>query len=386
MANLPDKKPRITFLFSDTGGGHRAAAEAIIEALHCEYGDLISTQMVDFLKEYAPKPFSLLPEAYPGMARNEDFWWTMFDSTNKRSAAKFITSTVWPMVRKAAYRLMEDYRDDLLVSVHPLATSFGLRALKGKKHPPFITVVTDLVTGHALWFNQKSDLTILPTEMAHQLALSYGLPPDKVCVTGLPILRRCDEPPDDKPLLRTQLGWPLDKFTVLLVGGGEGMGPLEEMALAIDGSDLDLSMVIVTGRNTRLEAELRECRWSKPTRVYGFTHEMPAFMHAADAIVTKAGPGTIAESLVAGLPIVLYAKVPGQEDGNVDYVQAEQVGVWAPDPREVVQALRRWIEQPEERLRVAGNCQRAARPDASLQIARLLGTLIHLDVHDKAGM
>ena len=32
------------------------------------------------------------------------------------------------------------------------------------------------------------------------------------------------------------------------------------------------------------------------------------------------------------LPIILYAKLPGQEDGNVDFVVSEGVGVWAPEP------------------------------------------------------
>ncbi len=379
----PADKPRITFLFSDTGGGHRAASEAIIEALHCEYGDRITTQMVDFLKDYAPLPFNLLPEAYPGMAKNEDFWRTMFDSSNGRGGVKFVTSSIWPMVKKAAYRLLEDYRNDLLVSVHPLATTFGLKALEDKPHLPFITIVTDLVTGHALWFHQQSDLTLVPTEMARQLALSFSVPPEKIRVTGLPILLRCDEPPHDKPLLRQQLGWLPGKFTILLVGGGEGMGPLAETAEAIDRSDLDLSLVIVTGRNAKLEAELKERHWKCPTRIYGFTHEMPSFMHAADVIVTKAGPGTIAEALVADLPIILYSKVPGQEDGNVDYVVAEEVGVWAPEAEQVVDALRKWVGQPEELRRVAENCRRAARPDASREIARLLGEYVLEDGHAK---
>jgi 1,2-diacylglycerol 3-beta-galactosyltransferase len=379
MATLQVRKPRITFLFSDTGGGHRAASEAIIDAIHCEYGDSIVTQMVDFLKEYAPLPFNHLPEAYPGMAKNQEIWKAMFETSNGPSGVKIVTNTFWPMVRKAAYRLMEDYRNDLLVSVHPLATSFGMKALDGRNRPPFITVVTDLVTGHALWFNQQCDLTIVPTEMARQLALSYSLSPEKVRVTGMPILLKCDDSPEKKPLIRERLGWMQEKLTVLLVGGGEGMGPLNEMASAINDSDLDVSLVIVTGRNTKLEAELREWNWKKPTRIYGFTHEMQAFMQAADVIVTKAGPGTIAEAMAAALPIILYAKIPGQEDGNVDYVLEEEVGVWAPDPALVIHALRKWVNRPEERERISKNCRRAAHPDASRQIAHILGDYVRFD-------
>ncbi len=68
--------------------------------------------------------------------------------------------------------------------------------------------------------------------------------------------------------------------------------------------------------------------------------------------------------------------MPGQEDGNVDYVQQEQVGAWAPEPSQVVKTLRKWVNWPEERERIAKNCRRAARPDASRQIARLLAPYI----------
>jgi 1,2-diacylglycerol 3-beta-galactosyltransferase len=136
--------------------------------------------------------------------------------------------------------------------------------------------------------------------------------------------------------------------------------------------------VIVAGRNSKLEAELKEHTWENPTFIYGFTHAMPDFMRAANVIVTKAGPGTIAEALIAELPIILYDKLPGQEDGNVDYVVSEHVGVWAPEPLAVVRALTRWICRPDERQRVAENCRLAARPDASRQIALILGKQLGL--------
>ena len=101
-------------------------------------------------------------------------------------------------------------------------------------------------------------------------------------------------------------------------------------------------------------------------------------MRASDVLVTKAGPGTIAESLNAGLPMVLYARLPGQEDGNVSFVVEEKVGVWAPQPEGVVHTLREWVQKPEIRLQYAENCRRAARPDATRQIARAIGETLEL--------
>ncbi len=325
MANLPTDKPHMTFLFSDTGGGHRAASEAIIEAIHCEFGEAVVTQMVDFLKDYAPPPFNHLPEVYPDLVRVPELWGAMFDISDGRPQARIVTSTFWPYVRRAARRLVRDHHSEMLVSVHPLANSFALKAL-GKDRPPFVTVVTDMVSTHALWFDQRADLILVPTEMARQNAIQYNMSPDKVRVVGQPVSQLCSAPVGDKALLRKRLGWPQAKKVILLVGGGEGMGPLAETARAIDESGLDVCQVIVAGRNSKLEAELKEQTWENPTFIYGFTRDMPDFMRAADVIVTKAGPGTIAEALNAELPIILYAKLPGQEDGNVDFVRVRRGG------------------------------------------------------------
>jgi 1,2-diacylglycerol 3-beta-galactosyltransferase len=377
MTDLATKKPHMTFLFSDTGGGHRAACDAIIEAIHCEFGEAILTQMVDFLKDYAPPPFNRLPEVYPDLVHVPELWGVMFDISDGRSQARIMTSTFWPYVRRGARRLVRDHHSEMLVSVHPLANSFALKAL-GKVRPPFVTVVTDMVSTHALWFDQRADLILVPTEMARQHAIQNSMSPDKVRVVGQPVSRPCSAPVGDKALLRKHLGWPQAKKVILVVGGGEGMGPLAETVHAIDKSGLDICLAIVAGRNSKLEAELKQQTWENPAFIYGFSHDMPDFMRAADVIVTKAGPGTIAEALNAELPIILYAKLPGQEDGNVDFVVSEGVGVWAPEPMAVVRALTRWLCRPYERLKVVKNCRRAARPDAARQIALILGKQVGL--------
>jgi 1,2-diacylglycerol 3-beta-galactosyltransferase len=370
-------KPHILFYFSDTGGGHRSAAEAIIEALRLEYGDTFTTEMVDFFKDYAPPPFQKMPDLYPELVKAPRLWQASFYATDGRARARVITSSLWPVARNAARRLVRDHPADLIVTVHPIANTFALRAL-GSNRPPFYTVVTDMVTTHALWFDTRSDHIFVPTEMARERALAYHMPAEKLEVVGLPVADRYCRPAGDKRALRKELGWPLDKPIVLLVGGGEGMGPLAKTVHAIDESGLDLGLVVVCGRNEKLRANLESQAWENPAFIYGFTHEMADFMRAADFIVTKAGPGTIAEALNANLPIILYSKVPGQEDGNVTFVVESGAGVWAPKPQLVVRALTRWISRPQERQKVIEYARRAARPDSARRIARVLGERLHL--------
>jgi 1,2-diacylglycerol 3-beta-galactosyltransferase len=377
MSN-PSKKPHILFLFSDTGGGHRSAAEAIIEAVQTELGDSVTTEMVDVFKQHSPTPINRLPSWYPYMVKLPHLWGASFHISDGRAQARAITATLWPAVSRIARSIVNSHPSDLIVTVHPLANSFILKALGKNNRPPFITVVTDMVTTHALWFDQRADLICVPTDIARFRAIEYGMEPEQVVTVGQPIAARYCAPAGDKRVLREKLGWPVDKFIAVLVGGGEGMGPLAQTARAIDDSGLDLAQVVVTGRNQRLQRSLEEHQWRITTKVYGFTRELPDFMRAADVLITKAGPGTIAEALNAHLPIILYAKLPGQEDGNVTYVRETGTGIWAPTPQRVVSTLRTWLENPAAREKVVNACRKAARPDSSRTIARLIGAKLGL--------
>src|SRR6266498_4350742 len=377
MNNLIAKKPHIVFYFSDTGGGHRSAAEAIIEALNLEYKNQVTTEMVDFFKDYAPLPFNHAAEMYPYMVRAPQLWSASFRATDGRARARVLTTTMWPIARRAARALVQSHPADLIVTVHAFANSFALKAL-GKDHPPFINVVTDMVTTHALWFDNRADLILVPTETARKRAIKYNMPPEKVRVVGLPVADQYCKPLGRKSILRKKLGLPIDKSIVLMVGGGEGMGPFAKTAQAIDSSGLNVCLVLVCGRNQRLKTTLESYKWENPTFIYGFTREMPDLMRSADFIVTKAGPGTIAEALNAQLPIILYSKLPGQEDGNVTFVEEEGAGAWAPNPQDVVRTLTRWISRPVELQKVMENCRRAGKPEAARTIAHIIGEKLGL--------
>ena len=368
-------RPRVLFLFSDTGGGHRSAAEAIIEALNLEFGEQFATEMVDIFKDYAPRPLKYMPDWYPSMVKVPQAWGFGFRITNGHRRARLLTASAWPYVRRALRKLVAQHPSDLIVSVHPVANAPVLRAL-GKDRPPYITVVTDLVSTHALWYHRLTDLCLVPTEAAQQRALRFGLRPEQVQVVGLPVADRFCKPPGDLVELRDRLGWPQDRPLVLLVGGGDGMGPIEKTARAIAYAHLNASLAVIAGRNQSLKARLEATRWPIPTHIYGFVREMPDFMCAADILVTKAGPGTISEALNAGLPMILYSRLPGQEDGNVTYVESEGAGVWAPQPEKIVATLRTWIEHPQARAQAAAACRHLAHPQAARQIARILAEYV----------
>lgn len=363
-----NKKPHILFLYSDTGGGHRSAALAIIEALEAYFPDQVTTEMIDFFEAYAPPPFDKAAEAYSVMAEVPNLWELGYRLSNGKYRSKLVYDVLWPYIRKAAANLVHEHPCDMFVSVHPIINTPLLRIM-GEEHKPYVIVITDLVSTHAFWYNRDATLTLSPTQEAKQRGVSLGVPEDKIEVFGQPISDQFRQPILPKDVLRSQLGWPQDLPVILMVGGGEGMGPLEETVLAVDKASLPLMMAVVTGRNQKLKTRLENAGLKTPHQIFGFVENMPQLMFAADAIVTKAGPGTISEAFIAGLPIILYSRMPGQEEGNVLFVVEKEVGMWAPEPQQVVETLRDWLNHPEIIKNMAEKSRSYAKPDASRNIA-----------------
>jgi 1,2-diacylglycerol 3-beta-galactosyltransferase len=107
--------------------------------------------------------------------------------------------------------------------------------------------------------------------------------------------------------------------------------------------------------------------------VLGFTDQVPEYFRAVDLLVTKAGPGTLAEANAAQLPVVVYDYVPGQERGNVDFVRANGLGAVAiHGAGEVVEAVRSMIRTPERLAAIRHNQEIVAPRRSSRRIAALI--------------
>lgn len=366
---------RILFLFSDTGGGHRASTNAIIEALGQEYPGLFETRMVDFLTDYAAAPLSRSSQIYRGVSRTKLIWGGSYRASNGPRRSRAINQMAYPYLRRSTQRLLAEYQADLIVSVHPLANGAVTRVMR-RQPVPFVTVVTDMVTTHATWYSPASDLILVPTTAARNRGIRFGIDPAKLRVVGQPVSPKFAAPSAGKDDLRAELDWPADQPVMLLVGGGDGMGPVRRVAQALNQAAVPGLLVVVAGRNRALQADLEAIDWQIPHRVLGFVDDMPKLMKAADLFITKAGPGSISEAFICGLPIVMYACLPGQEAGNVDYVLDAGAGAWAPHPKAVVETVGHLLTDTAARAELAAASRRLARPYAARDIARILAEQI----------
>lgn len=114
--------------------------------------------------------------------------------------------------------------------------------------------------------------------------------------------------------------------------------------------------------------------------VNGFVSNMHEWMGACDAIITKAGPGTIAESMICGLPTVLNAFVPCQEEGNISFVTDNGVGVFETKVDKAAETISRWFSDPALLQSLAAKARKLGFPKATFRIAEDLVSLIRLPV------
>ena len=319
-------KKRVLILMSDTGGGHRASAQAIDRALADLYPGKTEVNIIDIWSDHGKWPFNTFVGTYRFLAKYPILW-RGFYAYGYFPPSKFFTERLSTFVCYNNFKkAIESADPDLVVSVHPLCQHIPIpivqemNKIRVPSKPPikFVTIVTDLGGAHPTWFHVGCDRTFVASEAVMQAALKRGLPKDKVVLCGLPIRPSFWKPSKPKDKLRGDLGLKKSVKTVLMMGGGDGVGGLTNIAVEVGRTlgrfPYPSQMVVVCGHNKIAAQTLSSFTWPKNVNVVvkGFCNNIDEFMSASDCLVTKAGPGTIAEAMIRGLPLVLSSFLPGQ--------------------------------------------------------------------------
>lgn len=335
-----DAAATIQILMSDTGGGHRASANALRDAfnvLHetdpARFPLPIICDIVDIYTDYGPWPYNMYVPAYKIMAEYS-FLWKWFYETGATPLGLWLYDLVLELICFGPFKecMTRDpanvdgrggRRADMVVSVHPLCQDLPLKILtsldtggasrKEGRETPFVTVVTDLGGAHPSWFNSGVDRCFVPSDVLRNAALDRNVEASKIVQYGLPIRRgfwRFGSDSDipggaivertnaraemDRSAIRERLGLS-DLPTVLIVGGGDGMGGIVSQAMAVgerlqklassSSSSSSYQMVVVCGNNKSAQTALSppQMKWGGDidVRVQGFVNNMDDFMRAS---------------------------------------------------------------------------------------------------------
>ena len=366
---------RLLFLFSDTGAGHRAAAEAVAEALRRRYPNQFYVDCYDPMADQRVIAGRLTALYGPVTRRVPFLWGAAYRVTNVRPTVRLFQHAIGRGLRRKLRGALEP-RPALVASFHPLLNHVAADVVP--HGVPRVTVITDWIDFHQAWTDLEADCIICPSEAAYELCRRRGVPADRLVKAGLPIHPRFQDAIrafTDKTSMRLKLRLRPHAPTVLLAGGGDGTEPLRKYAAALAQSPLDIQVLAVCGRNQALAARIREDNHAG-VHVFGFVDNMPELLLASDLLGTRAGPGMIAEGLACGCPLLLTGYLPGQEEGNVKEVVGRGLGRYVPKPSDLVEAVTAWFAKSQaDRLVDVERVRAAADPAAAFTSADVVARL-----------
>ena len=245
---------------------------------------------------------------------------------------------------------------------------------------PFVTIITDLADfPPRFWIEPlREQYVIAGTEKAAEQAHAMGHDAAHVFQTSGMILRPefYTEDDSDPVALRKQMGLFPKRMTGIVLFGGHGSKVMYDITERLDAAGLPVQLVLICGRNEALAAKLRARHWKMPVHIIGFTKEVHRLMRAADFLIGKPGPGSIAEALVRKLPVLIEcnAWTLPQERYNAEWVKEKNVGIVLKGFKDVVGGVRLMLEPAtfvEFRTNVAAQNNRAI-----FEIPEILASLL----------
>lgn len=363
------RNPRICVFFSDTGGGHRSAAEAVEQALldllnQVETDSPSAEIIVDNGVEKSHPLNQYFVQLYNYLLRHNQslmkyYYW--FIEQTKPNNSEYGYQVAKPYLLK----FLEDSQVDMIVSVHPMSNHYLARAIKDSgRNVKLITVVTDpngdFWSG---WACPDADLTIVPNELGRDRLLSWGIEPARILTAGMPVHPDFIKPPSTgKEEFLAHLGLSVEKPTICINAGWAGGGNTLAIYRALAQHNRNAQVVFLCGHNTELyERVKREARDAAiPTAILPFHDRMSDLMSAVDLMVTKAGGLTSFEAIARRLPMAIdmITKPMPQELGTA-LLLCEQ-GVASP------------IEKPEDIIEIAAKVK-VRRPDTEMVLPSAYG-------------
>ena len=341
----------IALVYFDAGGGHRAAATALQQIIQQRENpwdaELVNLQeLLDPIDVIRRLTGLRIQDVYNSMLQNG---WTLGSPQLMRVLQQVIRTYHGPTVR-----LIEQYwrsaRPDLVVSVVPhfnraLCESLA-HACPGK---PFVTLLTDFADYPPhFWIERQEQFLICGSERAVEQARQLGHPDSRIFHASGMILnpRFYNYTRVDRREERAKLGLDPDRTTGLMLFGGQGNWKMLDIDRRLRASGLPIQMISICGKNEKLTQALRAEESTLPRFVEGFTTHIPYYMQLADFFIGKPGPGSIAEAMAMGLPVIVErnAWTLPQERYNTEWVREKQVGLVVKNFKQIEKTVAELLE------------------------------------------
>jgi UDP-N-acetylglucosamine:LPS N-acetylglucosamine transferase len=385
------QNPKILIISSDTGGGHRSAAAAIVAGVHKFFeGESYAVRVVRAVEESHHLTAKLVC-FYNWLLRNKQHWMKYFYWTMNRvrpETREFFHSRCIGYVRD----LFERWCPHIVISVHPLTQHIFARVLKElglADRIPLVTVVTD--PGYGFWKGWACDdvqLYLVPSEEARQQLIDYGIAPQRIKVSGMPVHPKFVFPGEEAAkAARKALGLDAEKFTVFVNAGWEGGGNIPTIFRELVRGELDIQAIFLAGKNEELKVEVETLAATAnfPIKVIGYSDQVEQLMGAANVMISKLGGLTTFEALACRLPIIADAitdPMP-QEAGTASLIVKRGAGILLKQAKDIVPVIRRMLEDTAHYSAMRAATIGLAIPNATRQIVEEITALLPAAGHSE---
>lgn len=361
----PKPNPKkILILYASAGSGHKKAAEAILRSVKARSLDAEALDVVSFMSPWVAR---LYTDGYTALISRFACVWGLLYFISDVPALKlfnvhmrrFLNAFLCPKLATYLLRM----KPDLVISTQFLASEIVSYAkMKFALKTKLVTVITDFKV-HNFWLSPNTDLYCCAHETTRDILIEKKIPMERIAVTGIPLdekfLKACDT-----GILRQKFGLKSYLPTVLLVTGGIGAGPLEEIVGMLKD---EVQLLVVCGYNKALYERLRR-EPHENVKIFGFVDNMEELMRVSQLMITKAGGLSIAEGLAMGLPMLFFLIIPGQEAHNAKFVQREGAGLITRSLTEIKEMVLRFKAMPELLASFKTRTQLLAKPDSCRRI------------------
>ncbi len=365
--------PGILIVHASLGTGHISAANALAEAFKQHGRSVVVIDVLDYanpvlraaLNQYFKQTTERAQSLYKLLYSQSD----AADVEEAFSGNRLLTMLERPFMTQFE-QVVSDIRPDAVISVHPVPGHvLAHNKQLGLLDPPLYVVVTDYMA-HSSWLVPGVERYFVPSDFTRRELLIRGVPPDLIEVTGIPVNLAINEP-KEPAAVRQRHDLPTDRCVMTLFGGGLEVERVRLMVTQILESRTEGMLVVVAGRNERLEEALSDLSDGPHMhlRLYGRVDHVDDLVVASDLVITKAGGLTVSEVLARGTPMVIIDPVAGQEEWNADVVVGAGAGIQLRMPETVPPAALYLLSQPERLELMRRQARLIGRPRAALDVA-----------------
>ncbi len=391
---MSQRIPKILIISSDTGGGHRSAAAAIVAGVQKFFDG----------QSYAVRVVKAVEDSHEITAKLVRFYnWLLRNRQNWMKYLYWFVNRFRPETREFFQKrcigfcleLFERWCPHVVVSVHPLTQHIFARVLRELKladRIPLVSVVTDPYYGFWKgWACDDVTLYLVASDEARLQLIDYGISPERIKVSGMPVHPKFAYPGEEAAqAARKALGLDPEKFTVFVNAGWEGGGNIPQIFRELVRGQLEVQAIFLAGKNETLRADAESLarEASFPIKVIGYSEHVEELMGAANVMISKLGGLTTFEAFACRLPIIgdaITDPMP-QEAATASLIVKRGAGILLRRAVDVVPVIRRMVEDTAHYSALRAATIGLAIPNATRQIVEEITALIpgSIDAEEEA--